>query len=382
MERTASNFDFKILEVTLAKLDSDHSSSALSKIKNELNKFFIKAKCKDVFYTVNTDKLFFGMRVYPVISGEDTLRLLGDEHTEFFEGYYVEIDSKLLDPMLYLEPGELVALLLHEIGHIAYDTDTIDEVRAQIDSYFARSGESFSLKSSKGLRELFAYALKDAVMKTGSIFAKLGNTEMVADSFVAACGYGPELESAMKKIVSGISYMRQEADTRFIALSWALRIAREFDIFRIPAIRTLNKAIQLTGSNLEKKELKYTSRVLSTMDEPVSEGAWENVANFFSKKAMEYKRNGIKGIKNDVYELNLRLRAAEDMDELMSIIRSCNTKISILQDYLTEDIPDYEREDVLGCIQMLYDIRQKASSDKQIKSRYSGYIQVTYPGID
>lgn len=381
MERVASNFDFSILEKTLFTLDTDHSGTALNRIKTQLNTFFVKIRCKEVLYTQNTDKLFFGLRVYPILDGNKAIELLGDSDSNTFEGYYLEIDSKLLDPMLYLDGRELVALIIHEIGHIVYDTMTIQEVKNQIDMYFARSNEYVDINASKGYKELLAYAIKDAVMKVGSVFSKTGNTEMVADAFVVACGYGPELESALKKIVKSLSYMAQDVDDRFIALSWVLRLGREFSILRIPAIKTLNKAAQLTGSNLEKKELKYASRIMSTMNEPINESALDNLKARFSKKFMEFKAKGVRAIKNDVYELNLRLRCADDQDELMSIIRTINSDIAILQDYLTEDIPDEERQDIIETLQELYDIRQKAAKDKTVKDRYSGYIQVIYPSI-
>ena len=382
MERYTNNFSFTIIENTLEKLLDDHSSTALDKIKAELNKLFIKSKCKSVIYTNNTDKLFFGMRVYVDIDGNKAVDLLADNNTDIFEGYYVEIDSKLLDPMLYLTGRELCALLMHEVGHIAYDTSSIDEVKNQIDAYFARSGSYVNLKASRGVRELLAYAMKDAVNKAGSIFAKCGNSEIIADTFVASIGYGPDLESAMKKIRTGISFMRKEIDDRFIALSWVLRVSLEFDLFRGPALRTLNRATQLTGSNLEKKEMKYAYKILNQMDEPVMEGMFDNIRDHFAKRSMEWKRKGIRGIKNDVFELQLRFRSAEDIEDLMSIIRQCNTDIAIIQDYLTEDIPDSERQELVGVLQDLYTIRQDSAKNKEVKSRYSGYIQVVYPTID
>ena len=333
------------------------------------------------FYTVNTDKLFFGMRVYPVIDGNKAMEMLGDNEPSISNGYYVEFDSKLFDPMLYLDGREYLAFLLHEVGHIAYDIDSIYKVKNAIDVYFSKSGGNINLRSSAGFKELLAYGMKDAIMKAGSIFAKCGNDEIIADAFVVACGYGPDLETGMKKIVRGISYMAKDIDDRFIALTWVLRVGREFELFRLPAVKTLNKAIKFTGSKLEKRELQYAARIIATMEQPISEGAWDNLREKFSAKFLQYKRNGVRAIKDDVFELNLRLRTAEEVDELMSIIRSANSSIAILQDYLTEDIPDAEREDILAVLQDLYAIRQKASKDKQVNSRYSGYIQVTYPAI-
>ena len=354
MERTMNpnSFDFKQLESQLEQLKSisSNNSNILKSIKNSLNKFFIKSKCKEVIYTKNTDKLFFGMRVYIVLSGDKALELMGDNEPTIPEGYYVELDSKLFDSILDLSGEELTAILLHEVGHVAYDTQTIEEVKNSVDAYFANSGRYYNMKTSAGFNELLAFGMKDAVMKAGSMFTKFGNTEIMADSFVVSCGYGPQLESAIKKILFNVDYMSKDIDNRFIALSWVLRVGQELAIFRVPAVKTLNKAAKLTGSTLEKRELQYAANVISTMDSPLvelyTEAAWDNIKNKFSDKIMKFKRNGIKQIKNDVFELKLRLRTCEDIDELMSIIRSCNSYISILQEYLEEDISDTEREDV------------------------------------
>ena len=381
MQSINKNFDFAIIEKLMFNMDDNHSSSDLSKLKNELNKFFIKAKCKEVLYTMNTDKLFFGMRVYPVFDGNKAMEILGDSKTSPFEEYYVELDSKLFDPMLGLNKREKTAILLHEIGHIVYDTATIDEVRSQIDLYFAKGDDYADINSSKGYRELIGYGLKDAIVKTGSLFTKFGNTEMVADTFVVSCGYGPDLESAMRKIVTSTAYMAKSVDDRFIALSWILRMRSEFSIRRIPAVKTLNKAKQLTASKLEQREIAYATNILSRSDLGINEGFIDDIRARFSKKFNDFKTKGIRAMKNDIYELNLRLRTAESAEDLMYIIRQVNTDVTILQDYMTEDLTDEERQSILDTLAELYDIRQRAAKEQTVRDRYDSAIQVIYPDM-
>lgn len=380
MERIASSFNFSIIEKLLFRLDEDHSSSTLSKIKNELNKFFIKARCREVLYTLNTDKLFFGMRVYPAFNGDKALEILGDSKPSPFEEYYIEFDSKLFDPLLGLNEKELTAILLHEIGHIVYDVSTIDEVKNQIDMYFANSGDYVDIKSSKGYRELLGYALKDSIVKVASIFSKIGNTELIADSFVTSCGYGPDLVNAMKKISTSSVYMAKKVDDRFIALSWVLRLKSEFSLRRIPVIKTLNKAKLLTGSKLEQRELAYANNIISKSDLGFNESFIDDVRSRFSAKFNKFKVKGIRSIKNDTYELNLRLRCAESEQDLLFIIRTINTDVAILQDYLTEDLDEAERKDATNVLHQLYIIRDKASKEKEIRD-YSSAIQVYYPDM-
>lgn len=379
MEKVASNFNFSNIENYMLTMDEDHSVSTLNLLKNELNRFFNKAKCRDIIYTLNTDKLFFGMRVYPLLDGSQILGLLGDNKTVPFNSYYLEFDSKLFDPLLNLNQKELTAILLHEIGHIVYDTATIDEVKAQIDMYFADTNGFVDLKATKGYKELLAYAMKDSVVKVGSIFSKIGDTEIIADTFVASCGYGPYLESAMRKIATSANYLNKSVDDRLIAMSWVLRLNTEFKLRRIPAIKTLNTAKSLTASELEKRELTYAVNVLNTTDETITEANIDNIKSRFSKKFDDFKRKGIRGIKDDQYELSVRVRTAETRDDLLYVIRIINTDIAILKDYATEDITNEERKEVFDAIAELTKIRNEASKNKNVRSTGDSLITVVYP---
>ena len=381
MQSFKSNFDFSKIESILFMLDEDHSGAKLNLLKSEINKFFFKAQCREVLYTVNNDKLFFGMRVYPQIEGNDVVDIMSDDKPKTFSKYYIEFDSKLFDPMLGLDEKEITAIMLHEIGHIVYDTGSIDEVRKNIDMYFTNTGDYLSPNINNNYKEVIAYAMKDAVVKAGSLFCKFGNEENIADIFVASCGYGPYLESGFRKILRSTNYINKDVDNRFIVLSWALRLKRDLKLNRLPAIKTLNKAKQLTGSELEKREITNAVTKLSRM-ESVEEGAFENLKSRFSKKLNDFKIKGVKSIKNDVYELNLRLRTAEDPDDLMYIIRTVNTDVAILQDYLSEpEVDDIERQSIYDALEELYSIRQKAAKEKTVRDKYASLINITYPDI-
>lgn len=377
MDKPVNNFNFQTMEYALYTIRENHAMT--STLKSELNKFFPKVKCMDVLYTENTDKLFFGMRVYPVINSEDIIDVLKDDKPLIINGYYVELDSKLFDPMLNLSERELTAMLLHEVGHIVYDTQTIDEVKKQVDMYLAASDDYLSDKYSKGYKEVLAYAMKDSIIKIGSIFSKVGNYEIIADAFVAACGYGPDLASAFRKISRSSIYLNKNVDNRLIAISWALRLKNEFNTSRLPAIKTLNKAKQLTSSKLEERELTYVSNSLNKMQDPINESIIDDVKNRFSKKINDFKIKGIKAIKADAYEMNVRVRCATTQEDLLYIIRTLNTDIAILKDYLTEDITKEEREDVMKTIQYMYEVRDIAAKQKVVQS--DSLIQVVYPEL-
>ena len=127
MQSFKSNFDFSKIENILFTLDDDHSGAKLSQLKNEINKFFFKAQCKEVLYTVNNDKLFFGMRVYPEIDGDDVLDIMADDKPKAFEKYYIEFDSKLFDPMLGLDEKECdLCANIYALGQMADPIKNVD----------------------------------------------------------------------------------------------------------------------------------------------------------------------------------------------------------------------------------------------------------------
>ena len=203
--------------------------------------------------------------------------------------------------------------------------------------------------------------------------------EIIADSFVAACGYGPDLASAFRKISRSSIYLNKNVDNRLIAISWALRLKNEFNTSRLPAIKTLNKAKQLTSSKLEERELTYVSNSLNKMQDPINESIIDDVKNRFSKKINDFKIKGIKAIKADAYEMNVRVRCATTQEDLLYIIRTLNTDIAILKDYLTEDITKEEREDVMKTIQYMCEVRDIAAKQKVVQS--DSLIQVVYPEL-
>ena len=82
-----------------------------------------------------------------------------------------------------------------------------------------------------------------------------------------------------------------------------------------------------------------------------------------------------------MYELNLRLRCAESEMDLMYVIRTVNSDVAILQDYLTEEIPEDEREEIVATLQELYDIRQRAAKEKKVRDTSSSVINVVYPDM-
>ena len=278
--------------------------------------------------------------------------------------------------MLNLTDRELMAILLHEIGHIVYDTGSVDAVRVAIDKYFAERDEHFDLNASRNYRELLAFALKDSVVKAGSLFAKIGNEEILADTFVVSCGYGQDLESAIRKISNSSIYLNDSIDNRFIVLSWVLKIKTDMAISRVPTIKALNTAKKLTASELERRELEKATRNLSILKDPVDEGFTNDIKSRFSAGVDKFKINGIRGISQDTFVDRVALKSTTDADDVMLIVRRCNTNISILTDYLSEDLSPSNRAEAERVLKDLYALRQECL-DKN-NTNIKGMIMVHY----
>ena len=378
-------YDPTKLSMALLALCENHDYTDLDFIRDELNKLFDKSNCKEVLFTENTDRLFFGIKVYPSYNGNSIAGFLGDEVENIPENYYIEFDSKLFNPLLCLDENELFALVSYEIYNVVYNGATRNAVRAAIDVYAAKIDDYIDpVQLTKSYRELLAYAIKDSISKVGSIFTKIGNEEVNYDLTEKELGLNTTgaLMQAVNKLTNSEAYLNKAVDPILITLSWVLRFKNEFTIRRGSMFKTLMQATELSASQLEKRELVYASKVVSKMDDPITESVIENIKNRFSKKFAEFKLKGIRAIKNDIYELNLRLRCASEMEDLLSIIRIANSDIAIIQDYLTEDIDDYERKSCEDALQELYDIRQKAAKEKQVRDKSDSLISVYYPNID
>jgi hypothetical protein len=338
------NYDFSGLETAMSHLRHNQNQHILNEIRNELNKFFKDSECVDVIFTRNTDKMFFGMCTMAILDGEKTAKILMDDKPERITSYYLEIDSKLIDNM-NLSKEELTAVILHEVGHLVNDSTPIDEVRHAIDNYMMSTGDVLAIKDSIHFKEVLAYALKDSLRKITSLFTR-NDDEILADEFVFMCGYGEYLESAFKKITSSASTINRGVSNKLIVLDWTLRLYKSMKFQRISAIATLNKMKRFTASKLEKREIETLTRSLQKIDDiALQEASYilEDASNKISL-TQRIQRSGLKSIEEDIFEYEMRIRNVEDEDDALFILRGINMRMSLLDDYLSSDIDDKDRE--------------------------------------
>ncbi len=360
---------------------SNGKSSDLNKLKNELNRFFKGQKCREVLYTNNTDKVFFGMSVSPIMKDEDVVYILNSDNDYMVKEYYLELDSKLFGPELNLSNEELLAVLLHEVGHMVNSTEPVENARNVLDLYLAKTHSELDIAESINQKAILGFGLRDLMRKTISIFEKDQAEEITADEFVYKCGYGEQLQSALHTIVKKRNSIVNERDNKLAIFMWSIALYKNVKMQRIPALRLIKKGKQISSSQLQKKDLERLERNLKSIDlSATNESAIDGLKKLYKDRIDRIKYKGVKGLKEDYYELALRAKNVDLVDEGLIIIRRINSNMAIIQDYLdTEGLDEKTRNEVFEILEMYDELRTKLLKRDLFKEKQ--LFNIVYPDI-
>lgn len=368
------------------------NASLLADLKGLLNQLFEENQCIDIIYTLNTDKLFFGVKVDPVLSATDTMTILVSDDKVKLGKYYLELDSKLFDMGLTAE--ELTATVLYEISSMMDSYEIIDQVRALVELHVLSNDSVVSLRDSANYTQLITYALKDTLYKVSSVIFKEEADDIAANKYIQALEMEEEVLSAQQKILSssfGISDSVKEPKT--IILKWMFNIYKDvkhnYQIIR----DTLLDAKDMTASKLIKKEVDKTLQAIDNIGTQtlMTESTINKV---FEKKGLgpvneisifkSLKTSGLKSIEDTYYELVIRAKAAETEEEAMFVIRGISTRLSILEDYVynTPDLPEAQRKHWEKVINDYRQLREMVTKKKIMNKKQYGlffdYSQLDY----
>lgn len=374
-------YDTKVeyLQDAIKDLKFRQNSSTLLGVKNALTKVYPDSKCLGVLYTNNTDHMFFGMCVLPVITGNTAIKITQTDDSIRLSEYYLEIDSKLFDPSLGLTVNEITAICLHEVGHIVNDASPVDSLRKQIDIYMAKNKEHIKISDSVYYKSILAFGFSDAIRKLTSIF--FDDEEYKADEYAIKLGYGDELVSAMQKIKKTAWHLNSDMSNKLIMLTWTLRLYKNVKMRRIAALRTIKKSKYLTPSKIEVKMLDDLGESLRRIDDST---LMESVSDAikFNKKFQEFKIKGLKGFESDYYEYMMIKRNVTDQDEALYLMRQINSRLSIIENFLDTEtnISESDRSRWTKLFDKYSDLRDNLASKLTYKDRFVG-LQVNYPSI-
>lgn len=381
------NYDFTGLSDALGEIKTNGAATPdnLRSIKNELNKFFEDSVCKEVLFTNNTDKMFFGAKVISIINPDEIYDYLMDDEAKIIGSYIIELDSHLFDPIMDLSSRELMAVILHEVGHIVADAEPIENARKALNVYLAANKDHIKITSSIHYKEILAYGLKDYISKSGSMFYTKDRSEIYADEFAIAYKFEKDLSSAYDKIVrNNIKLYENSEVSKFITFGWALSIYKNLKIRRVGAIRTLQRAKILTGSRLEQLEIENVIKRISRIDDTaLLEGVMtDKIRAKMKEKMKKHRINNLKTIDDTFYEMALRIKNLEDEDEAIYIMRRINTCIAMIEDYKTSnDCDEYEIEKWDDALIKFEDLREKLSKSIIYKNKNYG-VFINYPDIE
>jgi len=248
--------------------NKDDVNGNLAKIERTLSREF------DLNFNLsivnNATNSFFGMNIFPSVSTMDILvesiiekKSSTEEIVKLWQNndvWYIEIDSILLyDTKLNANPSEIVAVLLHEIGHIVYD-NTIPRRLNKILRFklMKLNYQMKALVANKKIRKLFNLAILESCTTKSFAFTNT-NTERHADKFVIKYGYGNELDEFIGKLIQSqgnslINREDKEVEKEIeIIVNWTVLNIKELE-FRKKVLRNSLKVEMLkTPSDLTKR---------------------------------------------------------------------------------------------------------------------------------
>jgi len=338
------------IEISITNIKSNPRQNYLVDLKDGLNKFFNDSTCKGVIYTHNQDKLFFGVYVMPSIECDTVVKTITNGERLRVAEYYLELDSKLFEPYLNLNIHEITALIMHDVGALVSTSAPSEEVTKNIDQYLVDNHETLKLSDLVHYKEMLSFGFRDALRKCTAIF-ELGKYKMEDDTLAQYIDWTPYVKhivSALDKVSKVGWNFNREIDTRFVGLSWVLRVYRDVLGYRISAIKTLERMQELTPSQIEKKEFNNFARRLNRIDDDmllesvtktkVVDPLLEEVRNNYFKLTTTNAIDELDFVKNDYMGTLMKEKNIENEPDAMPELMSCmNRQMMMIKDYAEEN---------------------------------------------
>lgn len=375
MDKAKTNYDFNDLLTIIDSLKQDADPDVLRNFAYELNMFFRDVKCEGVLYTNNTDLDFFGVYVQPVLKEKDIYPLLVSDYTTTIEKYYVELDSKLFNPVLGLTNREILAIILHDIGSMINSSGPIDRAVKEIDLYLDTTNDVLRTTDNVNYVAILTFGLKDLLHKLTSIFTADLTSNVAIDDFIMSCGFINELNSAISKLKKfGYLNMFSEGGSPSTIIAWTIRIYNDIKGQRIRTIRLLRKAASYTPVRLVKREMNHMITALSRIDDSsILESVFDDVKLKYQSMTKKFTMSSIKDIEEDYYDYAVTLQNVNDEDDALLLLHKINSRMSVIDGVLNDDNPqitDRGRKAFVDLYQRYNQLRNDVVAKKVYKRNY------------
>lgn len=336
----------------------------LNKIKECLNKIFPDSKCVDVIYTVNTDKMFFGIVTLPILSPNEILNIMTSDEDSKITTYKVELDSKLFCETIDLSLDEITALIVHEVARLVNDYYPINNARYLIDKTVLDYGIALKMSEYVPYIEIIGYGIKEAARRSVSIFE---NNYLVPYYLDETYELTDSLRRAITKLENKGNLWDTEVDNKSIIIKWVVRLYTDILKYRIMSLHTLEKGIEITGSVLVVNEMKNIVKKLHRIDDYSLMQEASSIINFFNStknatlNALDrFKSNGIKNYYDDYYEIQFEYNNMDnDRGTAVTLLHKINSRMSVIDDYISTEKVDPQTKKRLTELYYKYDELRK-----------------------
>ena len=356
--------------------------ASLMLIQNRLNDIFNESKCKQLIYTENTDKMFFGVYVDPVIPIEEITDLLMGDDNYIVKEYYVELDSKLFDSKLTMD--EITACVIQNVGCMVADSKPMKKAIYQLDLYLSSEGTTLKLTESVHYLNLLAFGIKDAMRKMTSMFYMHPGDIGIYDSLMSDLDMLTSAQTAIMKLRSEGKINTDMIEAPIVVLSFIVRLYNDILKFRVDAMDTIDEAIKLSPSKYEKKELKGIKERLARIDdssilEETTGKSMKGLRASIENKFHKYKRGAIQGYEDDFYEIQFQYNNMETQEDALLLIHQINSRMSVIQDYLeNEKMNSMERKQFEKLYDDYNELRMKISKSRIYQNKTRLYVNYGY----
>ena len=334
---------------------------------------YADTKCEMFIVTENTDKMFFGVKVMPdyvFLSPYELENILFREDPVRIKHFQVEFDSRMFSPLVGMTANEMMAVILYEVGHVVNNSGPADDLRVQLDAYCAANDQVINNLKDREAIKFMAFAVAEYISKHSSLFTGEGD-RYTADEFIQYVGLDDQLENLISKIAKNNLRLHEDVDNPFAAMLWTLRILSSLTTRKIMAIKTLKKAIDLSGSVLEQNIMRSLIRELETI----------RVSTFNEGALTKFKYNTMKQFDQDYFEIAMRCKNVEEEDDALYLMRKINTRVSIIDDYInTEKVSPDDFKKWSKLLEKYKDLRDDLLKSAVYKGKQYG-IFVNYPDI-
>lgn len=222
----------------------------------------------------NKTSNLFGASVYPseavmnklvhmLTEERPTSEILG-EVWQKSHYWNIEIDSIILyDKNLKANPGEILAVILHELGHVAFSNSVPERLNRVFRTYTMIQSVKVKnvLKANSVTKKILYFPILAACASTNFKIGDSIKKEVIADDFAYRCGYGEDLVNFIDKLLmsQGNSLINKSEksmdDDVKVFMQWSIENLTELHFRK-------NKLKQSLRTEILRNPSKYTRKII------------------------------------------------------------------------------------------------------------------------